>query len=102
MITAPVNKRRRDWFWVIRTLMRYGVSMGEVARACGRDVGAVKHWQDGGEPKDSDARIVLALLAKVAPEEYRRHQAEFDIRVEVQAVTLPGEQTRLCFVDLGG
>ena len=95
MTTVPVNRRRRDWFWVIRTLMRYGVSMGEVARACGRDVGAVKHWQDGGEPKDSDARTVLALLAKHAPEEYRRHQA-------VDNVIRPGEQRRLGFVDLGG
>lgn len=63
--------------------MRYGISMREVARTCGRDIGAVKHWQSGGEPKESDARIILALLAKVAPEEYRRHQKEFEIRVEV-------------------
>lgn len=102
MTTVPVAKRRRDWFWVLRTLMRYGVSMGEVARACGRDVGAVKHWQDGGEPKESDARIVLALLAKHAPDEYKRHQAEYDIRVEVDNATRPGEQRRLGFVDLGG
>lgn len=101
MTTAPVVKRRRDWFWVLRTLMRYGVSMHEVARVCGRDVGAVKHWQDGGEPKESDARIVLALLAKHAPDEYRRHQAEYDIRLEVDMLTKTGEQRRLGFVGLG-
>lgn len=101
MSTVPVTKRKRDWFALIRMLMRYGVTMSEIAKHCGRDVSAVKHWQNGGEPKESDARIVLALLAKHAPEEYRRHQAEFDIRIEVRAVTVPGEQTRLCFVELG-
>ena len=101
MSTAPVSKRRRDWFHVIRTLMRFGVSMGDIARHCGRDVGAVKHWQDGGEPKESDARIVLALLAKYAPDEYRAHQAQFDIRIEVEGITRPGEQRRLSFVELG-
>lgn len=101
MSTAPVAKRRRDWFAIIRTLMRYGISMADIARHCGRDTGAVKHWQDGGEPKESDARIVLALMAKYAPAEYRAHQAQFDIRVEVEHVTAPGEQRRLGFVDLG-
>ena len=100
MSLPPVNRRRRDWFWVLRTLMRYGVSMGQVARACGRDVGAVKHWQDGGEPKESDARIVLALLAKHAPDEYRMHQAQFDIRLEMDNLTRPGDQRRLGFVEV--
>ena len=102
MSLPPVNRRRRDWFWIIRRLMAHGVSMGAVARACDRDVGAVKHWQDGGEPKESDARIVLALLAKHAPDEYRRHQAEYDIRLEVDNLTQAGEQRRLGFVDLEG
>lgn len=101
-MTVPVTKRRRDWFYIIRTLMRYGVSMGDIARVCGRDVGAVKHWQDGGDPKETDARIVLALLAKFAPDEYRQHQKEFDIRIEIESVTNPGDQRRLAFVDLGG
>lgn len=100
MTTVPVNKRKRDWFHVIRTLMKYHISMADIAKACGRDTGAVKHWQDGGEPKESDARIVLALMAKYAPEEYRKHQAEFEIRLEVERVTKPGEQRRLGFVDL--
>lgn len=99
-MTVPVNKRKRDWFVVIRTLARFGVSMADIARHTDRDVGAVKHWQNGGEPKESDARIVLALLAKHAPEEYRRHQAEFDIRVEVEKVTMTGEQRRLGFVEV--
>ena len=101
MTQAPVARRKRDWFWVIRTLARFGVSMADIGKATGRNVSAVKHWQNGGEPKESDARIVLALLAKHAPEEYARHQAEFSIRVDVEAVTLPGEQRRLGFVDLG-
>ena len=82
MTTAPVAKRKREWFVVIRTLMRYGVSMGQISAATGRNKSAVKHWQNGGEPKESDARIVLALLAKAAPEEYRRLQAPFEIRVD--------------------
>lgn len=100
MSTAPVTKRRRDWFRIIRTLMRYGISMADIARHCGRDTGAVKHWQDGGEPKESDARIVLALMAKYAPTEYRAHQAEFDIRIEVEGITRAGEQRFLGFVEL--
>lgn len=100
MTTVPVSKRKRDWFHVIRTLMRYGVSMADVARATGRNLGAVKHWQNGGEPKESDARIVLALMAKHAPDEYLRHQKEFDIRIEVENVSTAGEQRRLTFVEV--
>jgi hypothetical protein len=77
------------------------VSMGDIARHCGRDTGAVKHWQDGGEPKESDARIVLALMAKYAPHEYRAHQAQYDIRIEVEGITRAGDQRRLSFVELG-
>jgi hypothetical protein len=101
MVRAPVATRKRDWFWIIRTLARFGVSMADIGRVTGRNVTAVKHWQNGGEPKESDARIVLALLAKHAPEEFARHQAEFAIRVDVEAITRPGDQRRLLFVDLG-
>lgn len=101
MILAPVNKRRRDWFVILRALARHGVSMSDVARACDRATTTVQAWGEGSEPKESDARIVLALWAKVAPDEYRRHQAEFDIRVEIENVTQPGEQRRLGFVELG-
>lgn len=88
-ITAPVVKRRRDWFRVIRDLMSAGISMGDIGRACSRDVGAVKHWQDGGDPKEADARIVLALYAKHCPEQYARHQAEFAIRLAVDSIEAP-------------
>ena len=101
MTTAPVAKRRRDWFWVIRRLMAHNVSMAEIGRATGRNKTTVEDWANGGEPKESDARIVLALLAKVAPEEYAVHQAQFDIRVEVRRITKPGDQARFEFVDLG-
>lgn len=100
MTVVPVAKRKRDWFVVIRALMRRGVSMGDIASACGRDKSTVKGWHDGGEPKESDARIVLALLAKHAPEEYVQQQREFDIRVAVDALTQSGEQTALPFVEL--
>ena len=100
MSTVPVSKRRRDWFQVIRALAKHGVKMPDIAKATGRHVTAVKHWADGGEPKESDARIVLALLAKVSPEDYRRLQAPFDIRVEVEQVMQPGDQRRLAFVEV--
>lgn len=100
MSSVPVSKRKRDWFRIIRTLARFGVSMGDIARACDRNVSTVRGWQDGGEPKDSDARIVLALLAKNAPEEYVKHQAEFNIRVDLESVSTRGDQQRLSFVEV--
>lgn len=101
MTTVPVVKRKRDWFWILRTLARHGCSMRQVAVICNRSFRAVNDWQYS-EPKESDARIVLALLAKYAPEEYARHQAEFSIRTDVDAVTKQGETRRLGFVDLEG
>lgn len=100
MSTVPVVRRKRDWFVVIRTLAKHGISMAEIARHTGRNLGAVKHWQNGGEPKESDARIMLALLAKMSPEDYRRLQAPYDIRVDLEAVTVPGDQRRLAFVEV--
>lgn len=94
----PVNNRRRDWFGILRDLMRVGVSMSQVARKCGRDVSAVRGWAGGGEPKESDARVVLALYAKHCPVLYQAHQREFDIRVEIEAVTEVGETRVLPFV----
>ncbi len=98
MSTVPVNKRRRDWFAILRTLARHGVSMADVAAACCRSPSSVKAWQYLSEPKESDARIVLALLAKHAPDEYAKQQAEFGIRLEIEATIMPGEQRRLSFV----
>lgn len=72
---------RRDWFQILRDLMAAGISMADVARKCNRDPGAVKHWSTGGDPKESDARIVLHLYAKHCPEKYRAHAREFEIPV---------------------
>jgi len=69
-------QRRRDWFRIIRDLMYAGVPMTQVARACGRSKKAVFHWAEGGEPKDSDARTVLALYRKHCPEKYAEHVRE--------------------------
>ncbi len=68
----------RDWFRILRDLMAAGVSMNEVGRRCGRTVGSVTHWGEGGEPKDSDARVVLSLYKKHCPERYQIHMQEFD------------------------
>jgi len=68
--------RPRDWFRILRDLMGAGVSMSEVGRRCGRTVGAVQHWSDGGEPRDSDARTVMALYKKHCPEKYRVHMMQ--------------------------
>jgi hypothetical protein len=85
-MTAPVCKRRRDWFLVLRILMRHGVTMADVGRECGRRRETVQAWAEGGEPKETDARIVLALLAKHAPAAYAADQAKYGIRVTVQAL----------------
>jgi transcriptional regulator with XRE-family HTH domain len=100
MTTVPVNKRKRDWFRILRTLKAHGISMAQIAAVTGRNSGAVKHWQNGGEPKESDARIVLALLAKMAPEAYAQDQAEFGIRAEVANISQAGDQDRLAFVEV--
>lgn len=71
------NQRRRDWFRILRDLMAEKVSMHEVGRHCGRVVQTVQHWSDGGEPKDTDARTVLALYKKHCPEKYQLHMAAF-------------------------
>lgn len=74
---TPSQQKRRDWFRILRDLMTAGVSMAKVARACDRDQKTVSHWSDGGEPRDSDARVVLALYAKFCPAEYAEHCKEF-------------------------
>lgn len=100
MAIVTASKRRRDWFVLLRALMRHGVSMNEVARRCGRNIGAVKHWADGGEPKESDARVILALLARVAPEEYAKDQSVYGIKIETEIVAVKGDQSRLAFVEV--
>lgn len=93
----PVNSRRRDWWRILRDLMRAGVPLTAVARKCNRNTTTVRSWADGGEPKESDARIVLALYAKHCPSQYVAHQKHFDIRVEIELVTDMGETRQLPF-----
>lgn len=94
----PVTSRRRDWERILLDLRAAGCSLSEVARKCNRDVVTVRRWMDGGEPKESDARVVLALYAKFCPVKYLAHQKGFDIRVELEHVTEPGETRVLPFV----
>lgn len=74
-----MRKKRRDWFRIIRDLMAAHISMAKIASACGRDPKTIEHWTEDGEPKDSDARVVLALYAKFCPEKYAEHMKEFSI-----------------------
>lgn len=77
--TFTTNQKRRDWFTIIRVdLTRAGVSMAKVANACDRDPKTIEHWTIDGEPKDSDARIVLALYRKFCPEKYIAHMKSYD------------------------
>ena len=90
--------RRRDWFMILRHLMAEGISMGAVARKCGRDVCTVRNWGEGGEPKESDARTLLALYAKHCPAKYREHQRPFRITAEIERLTGRGETEMLPFI----
>lgn len=91
-------RRRRDWFRILRDLCAAGVSYAAVARKCDRHVTAVKGWADGADPKDTDARIVLALYAKHCPLKYVEHQREFEISAMLPELTDPGESYGLPFV----
>jgi transposase-like protein len=97
--------RRRDWFRIVRSLMSAGISMGEVARQVGRDQKTVAAWTEGGEPRESDARIVLALFAKHCPRQYLDHERRYRIALEIaamdrrQQVILVGESLPLPFTE---
>lgn len=81
-----IRKQKRDWFRILRDLMDAGYSMSQVARSCGRDKKTVFEWSErGGEPRDSDARIVLSLYARFCPEKYMAHEREFRIAVPGEA-----------------
>lgn len=80
-----LSTERRDWFRILRDLASAGVSMSHVARKCCRDVGTVFGWSQGGDPKEADARVVLALYAKHCPAQYRAHQRKFEIRCEEES-----------------
>lgn len=94
-----VATRRRDWFWILRQLAKAGVSMAAVARKCNRNPTTVAEWANGSEPRESDGRIVLALLAKHNPDAYREHQKAFEIKVVIDEITEPGENLGLPFVE---
>ena len=68
---------RRDWGAILCELAAAGVPHKAVAGACSRNPAAVKAWARGGEPKESDARIVLALYAKHCPQQYAEHCRAF-------------------------
>jgi hypothetical protein len=96
-----VNIRRRDWFAIFRDLMAAGVSMNAIARKCNRDPGAVKHWANGGDPKDSDARVILHLYARHCPAKYKAHAREFDVSPEAdEPQTRVGRFLRLLNAEL--
>jgi hypothetical protein len=79
------NVRKRPWFRIIRDLMATDVSMARIAKLCGKSGGAstVQHWADGGEPKDSDARIILALYRQHCPDKFDAHMREYEPEVLV-------------------
>ena len=79
-LTVAVPGRRRDWFRILRDLMTVGISMSAVGRLCNRDVGTVRAWAQGGEPKESDARLVLALYSQHCPDQYRKSQSVLGIQ----------------------
>lgn len=93
-----VNTGRRDWFQILRNLSGAGVSMGAVARKCNRSPTTVQSWADGGDPKDADARIVLALYARHCPLKYYEHQKLYDIRLAIDQTVDQGENHSLPFV----
>lgn len=58
-----------------------GLPLAAVARACCRDTGTVRMRVAGGDPKESDARVALALYAKHSPALYSAHAVEFTIHL---------------------
>lgn len=80
MRTAP-----RDWWRILRDLRYAGISIRAVARKVNRDHTTVLSWSSGAEPKESDARMVLALYAKHCPEQYARDQVHYSIAGAAEA-----------------
>lgn len=78
--------RRRDWFVIVRALNRVGIPTAEIARRVGRDPTTVQGWTEGGEPRESDARIVLALYAKHCPKQYLDQERHYRIALEIAAM----------------
>lgn len=97
-VPVPLLTGRRDWFRILRDLSAAGVSMHAVARKCNRSATSVQAWADGGDPKDQDARIVLALYARHCPLKYLEHSKQYDIRIAIDATVDEGETHPLPFV----
>jgi hypothetical protein len=77
MSELVTKQRRRDWYQIIRVDLLYaGVNQAMIARACKRDPKTVENWTNGGEPKDSDARIILVLYRKHCPQKYIEHMKQ--------------------------
>jgi hypothetical protein len=74
------NPTRRDWKRILHGLARAGISTAEVAAKCNRNPTTVTNWAKGIDPKDTDARIILALYAKHLPEDFLKQEAEFGVR----------------------
>jgi len=73
------DTKKRDWFFIIRDLMKAGISMRKIATICGKScAGVVQHWCEGGEPKDRDARMVLELYRRHCPTKWEAHMREFE------------------------
>lgn len=84
---------------ILQHLKRAGIAYRDVARKTNHAVNCVVNWAEGGEPKDSDAQVVLALYAKHCPIEYQEHMRKHgDIAARINAVTVPGETRVLPFV----
>lgn len=76
----------RDWWRILRDLKAAGISLAAVGRKVGRDESTVWGWGErGAEPKESDARMVLALYAKHCPELYAQHQRLYAIAGAAEA-----------------
>lgn len=92
-VVPPRARRRRDWERILLDLRSAGCSFSELGRICNRDVTTVRMWMNGGDPKDADARIVLALYKRYCPDRFEAHQREFGVvELEVKVVTR-GEYT---------
>ena len=81
-----IRKRPRDWFKILRHLVRAGVSYAEVARHCNRNATTVQGWAEHSEPKESDARVVLALYRLHCPDEYQKEQDEIEREIRIALI----------------
>lgn len=96
--SVPVKSGRRDWFRILRDLNAASVSMAQIARKCNHHTATVVAWADGGDPKEADARIVLALYARHCPLKYLEHQKQYEIRLAIHESVDEGENHPLPFV----